>query len=50
METIGLRKQMKDVWNPPVGGVVLGIIPAMSHLTIEGVGNPNTSKAFQEAI
>ena len=50
METIDLRKQMKDLWNPPVGKVVLVTVPAMPYLTIEGVGNPNTSKAFQEAI
>jgi hypothetical protein len=50
METIDLRKQMKDLWNPPVGKVVLVTVPAMSFLMVEGVGNPNTSKAFQEAI
>jgi hypothetical protein len=50
METIDLRKQMKDLWNPPVGKVVLLTVPAMPFLMIEGVGNPNTSKAFQEAI
>ena len=50
METIDLRKQMKDLWNPPVGKVVLVTVPAMPYLMIEGVGNPNTSKTFQEAI
>jgi len=50
METIDLRKQMKDLWNPPAGKVVLVTVPAMPYLMIEGVGNPNTSKAFQEAI
>lgn len=50
METIDLRKQMKDLWNPPVGKVVLVTVTALPYLMIEGVGNPNTSKAFQEAI
>ncbi|HWQ21330.1 MAG TPA: GyrI-like domain-containing protein [Clostridia bacterium] len=50
METIDLRKQMKDQWSPPVGKVVLVTVPAMPYLVIEGVGNPNTSKVFQEAI
>lgn len=50
METIDLRKQMKDLWNPPVGKMVLVTVPAMPYLVIEGVGNPSTSKAFQEAI
>ncbi len=50
METIDLRKQMKELWSPPVGKVVLVTVPAMPYLTIEGVGNPNTVKAFQEAI
>jgi hypothetical protein len=50
METIDLRKQMKDLWSPPVGKVALVTVPAMPYLVIEGVGNPSTSKAFQEAI
>jgi hypothetical protein len=50
METIDLRKQMKDLWNPPVGKVVLVTVPAMPYLVAEGVGNPNTAKAFQESI
>lgn len=50
METIDLRKQMKDLWGPPVGKVVLVTVPAMPYLMIEGEGDPNTSKAFQEAI
>ncbi len=50
METIDLRKQMKELWSPPVGKVTLVTIPAMLYLVVEGVGNPNTSKAFQEAI
>jgi hypothetical protein len=50
MKTIDLRKQMKDLWNPPVGKVVLVTVPAMPYLVVEGVGNPSTSKAFQEAI
>jgi hypothetical protein len=50
VETIDLRKQMKDLWSPPVGKVVLVTVPAMPYLVIEGMGNPSTSKAFQEAI
>jgi hypothetical protein len=50
MDAIDLRKQMKDLWNPPVGKVVLVTVPAMPYLVVEGVGNPSTSKAFQEAI
>jgi hypothetical protein len=50
METIDLRKQMKDLWSPPVGKVVLVTVPSMAYLVVEGVGNPSTSRAFQEAI
>jgi hypothetical protein len=50
METIDLRKQMKDLWNPPVGKVALVTVPPMPYLVIEGAGNPNTSKTSQEAI
>jgi hypothetical protein len=50
METIDLRKQMKDLWSPPVGKAVLVTVPALPYLMIDGVGNPNTSKAFRDAI
>ena len=50
METIDLRKQMKDLWGPPTGKVVLVTVPSFQYLTLEGVGNPNTSTSFQEAI
>jgi hypothetical protein len=50
METIDLCKQMKDLWSPPVGKVALITVPDMPYLVIEGVGNPSTSGAFQEAI
>jgi len=50
METIDLRKQMKDVWTPPVGKVVLVTVPAMPYLVVEGTGNPNRSQAFPDAI
>jgi hypothetical protein len=50
METIDLRRQMKDLWSPPAGNVVLVTVPALQYLMIEGTGNPNTSKAFPEAI
>lgn len=50
METIDLRKQMKDLWGPPTGTVVLVTVPPLQYLVLEGVGNPNTSTSFQEAI
>ena len=50
METIDLRKQMKDLWGPPAGTVVLVTVPALKYLTVDGEGNPNTSTAFKEAI
>ena len=42
MKTIDLRKQMKELWIPPVGRVVLVTVPAMPRLFIERAGNPTT--------
>jgi hypothetical protein len=50
MDTIDLRRQMKDLWNPPVGNVALVTVLAMPYLAVKGMGNPNTSTAFQEAV
>jgi len=42
VKTIDLRKQMKELWIPPVGRVVLVTVPAMPHLVIERAGNLTT--------
>jgi len=48
METVDLRKEFKELWNPPVHEIVLVTVPAMLYLMIEGTGDPETSPAFRE--
>lgn len=50
METVDLRKEFKELWNPPVHEIVLVTVPAMLYLMIEGTGDPETSPAFREAV
>ena len=50
MKTIDLRKQMKELWIPPVGRVVLVTVPAMPHLVIERAGNLTTPIIYEGTI
>ncbi len=47
---IDLRKQLKHLYNPSAKDVVVVDVPDMQFLMIDGLGNPNTSRAYQEAV
>jgi hypothetical protein len=50
MEKLDLRKQLKHLYRPPKNQVVVVDVPEMSFLMVDGAGDPNTSRGFQEAI
>ena len=50
MAAIDLRKERKDLYNPPVGTVELVDVPPMKYLAIDGTGDPNTAPAYTEAV
>ncbi|KYC45894.1 MAG: Bacterial transcription activator, effector binding domain [Candidatus Methanofastidiosum methylothiophilum] len=50
MEKIDFKKTMKNLYNPSSKEIALVDIPRMNFLTIQGKGNPNTSKDFQGAV
>ena len=50
MDKINFLKQYKDLYSPPSKEVVEVEVPSFNFFMIDGSGNPNTSKEYQEAI
>ena len=50
MEKIDLKKDMKHLYQPSAKDVVEVNVPTMTYLMIDGEGDPNTSKAYSDAI
>jgi hypothetical protein len=50
LDKIDLKKELKDLYNPPSKKVVVVDVPCFNFLKIDGAGDPNTSQAYREAI
>ncbi len=50
MEKIDFKKELKHLYRASLKQVEFVDVPKMSFLMIDGQGDPNTSKAFEEAI
>jgi hypothetical protein len=50
MEKLDLKKQWKRLYQPKPGAVAAVDVPPFRYLMVDGEGDPNTSKAYQEAI
>lgn len=50
MEKIDFRKTMKALYQPPAGRFVEVEVPPMRFLMVDGKGDPNTAKAYAEAV
>lgn len=50
METIDFKKQLKHLYGPSATKVGIVDVPQMNFLMVDGEGDPNTSKAFSDAI
>ncbi len=50
MDVLDMWKELKELWNPPAGKMSVIAVPALSYLMIDGVGNPEASPAFKEAV
>jgi hypothetical protein len=46
----GLSKALQELYFPPMDKPVAVDVPAMNFVMVDGVGDPNTSKDFQEAL
>ncbi|NMB61802.1 MAG: hypothetical protein GYA18_05620, partial [Chloroflexi bacterium] len=49
MEKVEWKKTYKDLFFPP-GDPVLIDVPTMNYLMIDGHGDPNTVKAYKDAV
>jgi hypothetical protein len=50
MKKLDLRKELRHLYHPPVQEVSLVKVPRFNFLMVDGAGDPNTSKEFQDAI
>jgi hypothetical protein len=50
MEKIDLKKEWKQLYQPSAKEVVQVDVPTMNYLMIDGEGDPNTSKAYADAV
>jgi len=50
MNKIDFKKELKHLYNPSSKRVEIVDVPKMNFLMIDGMGDPNTSKEFQEVV
>jgi hypothetical protein len=50
LEKIDFKKELKHLYNPSSKEVAAVDVPAMNFLMIDGLGDPNTSQQYREAI
>lgn len=50
MQKVNYRQLLSNLYNPPRKAPVIVDIPSMNFLMIDGQGDPNTAKEYQEAI
>ncbi|WP_348263743.1 GyrI-like domain-containing protein [Telmatobacter sp. DSM 110680] len=50
MEKLDLKKQWKHLYQPPAGEITVVNVPPLTYLMVDGEGDPNKSKAFEQAV
>jgi len=50
MKKLDLKRELKHLYQPSAKEPVLVDVPPMNFLMVDGTGDPNTSKEFQEAV
>jgi len=50
MAKIDYKKELKHLYRPSAKKVEIVDVPQMSFIMIDGEGDPNTSKSFQDAV
>lgn len=50
MEKLDLKKQWKHLYEPPAGQITTVTVPSLSYLMVDGEGDPNHSKSYEQAI
>jgi hypothetical protein len=47
---IDLKKELKELYNPPTARISVIEVPAMNFVMIDGTGDPNKSQEYQDAV
>ena len=50
VEKLDLKKQWKHLYQPPAGEITVVNVPPLTYLMVDGEGDPNKSKAFEQAV
>lgn len=50
VEKLDLKKQWKHLYQPPAGEITVVNVPTINYLMVDGEGDPNKSKAFEQAV
>lgn len=50
MEKLDLKKKWKHLYQPPATAITAVDVPPLTYLMVDGEGDPNTSRAFEQAI
>ncbi|MGA7243221.1 MAG: hypothetical protein WBX19_08565, partial [Terracidiphilus sp.] len=50
MEKLDLKKQWRHLYQPPAGEITTVTVPPLTYLMVDGEGDPNTSKSFEQAV
>jgi hypothetical protein len=50
MDKIDYKKELKNLYTPPSKEVVVVDVPAFNFAMVDGMGDPNTSQAYRDAV
>jgi len=50
VKKLDLKKQWKELYGAKAGVIAAVDVPSLRYLMVDGEGDPNTSKSFQEAV
>ena len=50
VEKLDLKKQWKHLYQPPLSGITTVTVPPLTYLMVDGEGDPNKSKSFEQAV
>lgn len=49
-DKVDLRRELKALYAPPKGKIVLVDVPPLGFLMVDGTGDPNSAPAYREAV
>ncbi len=50
LEKLDFKKQWKHLYQPPLGEITTVTVPLLTYLMVDGEGDPNKSRSFEQAV